>query len=30
MAVGKLIDGIASEIVYLDDPGYDEARAVWH
>ena len=28
MAVGKLSDGFAGEIVYPDDPGYDAARAV--
>jgi hypothetical protein len=27
-AVGKLSDGFAGKIVYLDDPGYAAARAV--
>ncbi len=30
MAVGKLNDGFAGEVVYPDDPAYDEARAVWN
>ena len=28
--LSKLTDGFAGEIVRPDDPGYDEARAVWN
>ena len=28
--LGKLTDGFAGEIVRPDDPGYDDARAVWN